>query len=56
MSAALGFGLPAYCLLLAALVRAMGTRTEYDTFGPLEVPEDKCAWGRAAMVPNWGKP
>ena len=25
----------------AALVRTMGTRTEYDTFGPLEVPEDK---------------
>lgn len=29
---------------LPALVRAMGTRTEYDTFGPLEVPEDKL-WG-----------
>ncbi|KAL4858080.1 Fumarate hydratase 2 [Chlorella vulgaris] len=28
----------------AGLVRAMGTRTEYDTFGPLEVPDDKL-WG-----------
>ena len=30
-----GFRIP------AGLVRAMGTRTEYDTFGPLEVPDDK---------------
>lgn len=30
-----GFRIP------VGLVRAMGTRTEYDTFGPLEVPDDK---------------
>jgi hypothetical protein len=38
LGVALNFGFP---LPLAALVRAMATRTEFDTFGPLEVPADK---------------
>ena len=38
LGGALSFGFPR---LPAALVRAMATRTEFDTFGPLEVAADK---------------
>ena len=38
LGVALNFGFP---LRFAAFVRAMATRTEFDTFGPLEVPADK---------------